>query len=375
MPTIGLNQNLPIKYIDIQVGTYLDNNRIRFGLQPPRSLVDNLMGSIYGRVSAMNFETAQRMADEISNRFAIPVTLIRENRVGLNRNVNNHEIDLPEALEIRDLSRFREMIQHLNEHGYMTTDDRAELIPHITEVERTLADAARLQNLATVAQTEMLRFVAEPYIDALINAVRDAPSNASMQGRSTEWLNVMPETTSRREIAQAILLDTMQLHPGTLFLEQMAGIEEIDSGNALKDLYNGRSTMESTFRRNGVSMPNLPAQRAILHDLIIQKLTETFGEETNPPIPGHSKEFLQALRRVYFIEGIPLGAVKCHGNTLVIDSFRAIGNGLLGDFGMTHQGNFYPHDYWGDLREETQYQQKFAQMRRTAENELRASIT
>lgn len=348
MLKLNLDNNHSIRYLEIEAGTYNQDRKIKFGLQSPIGIADALISTINGRVSVLSFADAQRIADLISTQFDTPVRVIRDFKIpryrqnefvtdgAIHPGLNEGDVYLPEALEITDLSRIREIIQFCEQQGYISTDMRANLNPFITQIETELADAARISDVATPAQTEVIRLVAEPYVDAIIEDTRNAASNEALLGRCTEWGYTLTPNTSRRDIALGVLLDTMQRHPETLFLEQFVGLEDacLESGKALNSMYQGTATLESTYRRQGAGIPSIQAQRKVLLELMEEKLTAAFGEERNPQVLAYSKEYLQALRKTLFVEGCEINAIQMQGdnyNVITVNNSRSVLQGLRGD--------------------------------------------
>lgn len=371
MLRISLGDDHIFRYLISNTGTYHEHSKIQFGLQPAKDVVGSIFGTLNGRTSVISLADADQIATVISTQFQTPVRVIKEMKISIHMQnelivdgemqpgVTEEDVYLPEALEITDLSRLREMIQFCETQGYIDLETRAALNPFITEVETILADAARLSPEATPAQTAVIRLVAEPYIDAIIEECRNAESNEALLGKTVSWGLTLARDFRRRDIAFAVLLQTMQRDPATLFYEQFEGLKEAcaDSGNALQNLYHGSATLESTYRRQGNDMPSIEAQRKALLEFVDEKLTQVFGEEKDPQVLAYSKEFLQALRKTMFVEGYPIETIKLQGGayTINVDNFNMVLHGLRGNFGESN---------------ESEYEQTFAKMRRSTENQM-----
>lgn len=210
------NQGHFIKFIQIPpFNAYADRRVVRLGLDTIQSAADHLalsiLSSIRERTSLVSLAEAEHVANLISNEFHIPVTVIKELKVGnvqrdqvLETDPETHETRLkpgiteeeaysPTELEFplndNEPELLRNIIQFLDEHQYISSMDRASLNPIVAQLENTLMFHRGLTQTATGEQQRILCQFAEPYIDGLIDVCLEKKNAAELLGDAS-WVTM-----------------------------------------------------------------------------------------------------------------------------------------------------------------------------------------
>jgi hypothetical protein len=203
------------------------------------------------------------------------------------------------------------------------------------------------------------------------------------------WLDIAGpfDKLDKQAIARAILFDSCEGSIAKIFMEEFRGLQNgKDSANRIRAIYNGDSTLESTFKRMGQGVPRLEVQRTILVELIEEKLNAKFGAEEMEGIPeGSNPELIKALRQRLFSDGYSLDMISIDSSEkdspkLKIESFGATVDAMEGRFGEQHEGrSFFPKHYWrlpGDtLIEGEAAKERFKQIRAEVEATLAPSTS
>ena len=392
------SQDRFVKFIQIPpFNAYADHRVVRLGLDTIQSAADHLalsiLGSIQGRASVVSLAQAENVANLISNEFHIPVTVIKELKVGdsqkdqfLETDPETHETRLkpgiteeeaysPTELEFplndNEPELLRNIIAFLDEHQYISSMDRASMNPILTQLENTLMFHRGLTQTATGEQQRILCQFAEPYIDGLIDVCLEKKNAAELLGDAS-WVT-MADPIDQQAVARAVLYGSCQGKAPTLLLESFRGINSDETGTAevLYKMCSGSSTLEATYRQLGVGVPRLEVQRAILIEFIEEKLQQRFGQEAIPE--GIDPMLVLKIRQRLFAEGYSMDMVTMGGedySILTIDPLRSTLDALNGNFGEIRYNSFCPAHYWtradGTSLEGEQAQARF--------NEIRAEV-
>ncbi len=371
-----LNQNHTIKTVSFRVSPIHGEKRyVDLGFIPKRLEEIHALDFIHhireGAVSPITMRDAKRVAELISDRFETPVTVIKELKVPSHKRfevaqkdengvlrpregLTEEDVFAPMGLHIENLENLREIIQWLEEEHHLSTEDRANLNPCLTKVEELLEFATQLTSTVTPAQRGILTFICEPYIDAIIEAVEQAPSQADLVG-NISWVH-FDRPASRRDLALSIFFHLVQASPATVFKEYFQELEDdcYASAEGLLKVFNGKANLDSTFVRQGAGVPYLIEQRKEIIRLVGEKLTQAFGPELPPDVEtGLSHEGLQTLRARLLLDGVYLFALKCDFNAspaqILVRPWDTVLAALRGDFSEI---SWYPADKEGSLSPE-----------------------
>lgn len=335
------HRELPLQWIEIKHPTPTQPTRfVKLGftsLQQSgiKNLVSSLMQSMDGGSStSTSLAIAQEYAATLTAKFSIPCKVEKQIKIGINQQescfhqnpatgkkellpgIDPESVYEPVALKIKNLTKIREMIQFCEETlSIMHVADRALLTPFLKSLEASLKEDALLQPTITQAQTDTLQSIAEPYIDAIIEACDQLSNGASLLGRASRYLNADNtfQANSTRDLAFAILIQSMQESPETLYREQTCGLEEqIASAKELHSLYYAQRehSLEKALSSLGSHIPDVKARRRVLLEFIEQKLDEKFGKDVATEIDGFNSTLVNDLRNLLFIEGRQLNTVK-----------------------------------------------------------------
>lgn len=367
------NQSTLIKFIETpSKNSYQTDKVIRLGLYPLSSPSDFAMDSIhsltFGRTKTVSLADARHVAHLISEHIHAPVAVIKELAVSriekkrvlevdpitheerLKPGIEEEDVYVPTALEFTNVEHFRTVIEFLNQNEYLSTADRAALNPYIKEIEDAVYFNQNLTETASPMQQEVLRFIAEPYVDAIVDLCAQLDNPAAFLGETT-WATLQ-EPLSRQDIARAALYGSCQNGSRMLFLELFSGLkEELDSGEALKKIYFGDSTLESTFIRQGAGVPCLEAQREVLAELIEEKLSEKFGPEQTEALPdGTDPLLVRTLRHRLFCDGYSLDMTSQDFSQrpvqIRMNPFGSTIEALNGNFGSQEDFGFISLHNW-----------------------------
>lgn len=358
------DQSRAIKFIALpDSASYKKHNRdgtpitVQLGLYKPAAVLTELSE---GRVSEISIADAEKIAELISSTFAIPVKVIKslksESQGLLNRQQSfsklektEEELYTPISLEFTNVEKVRSVVQLLEQNGYVSTSDRAALNTHMDEIEKSVQYNEKLEQTATTAQRDVMRYIIDPYIDALIDCVAKVTTAEALLGQGNSAKLDLP--INHGAIARAILYDSCQGPTATIFLEQFRGlVDEKDSAEALSKIYQGKAELEASFARTGDGVPRLEAQRAIIAEMIEEKLAARFEAESNVGIPdGVDFDLARKLRQQLFCEGYKLDMIQLgfgDSLTLKIHPLIATIDAMKGDFGTESYGYFQSKHFW-----------------------------
>lgn len=345
---------------------------IYFGLHKISSRMDFLTqfvsGSLYGRISPLSLNEAKDIANLASKWINAPITVVKELKCGLIHSSSYFEADsktrqrklkagvkeedlfVPVSFELKQIEHFGAAIQFFNEQGYLSTTERADLIPYVRNIEKFIGYHHALNSTVTVAQQDAMCSIAEPYIDAIIGLCAKKQTCQDFCGAST-WCTFQ-ESINSQDIARAILYAVCQENPALIFKEKFPGLlEGMDSGEELHKIYSGTAPLESTLRRMGTGLPRLNIQREILADFFEEKLFKEFGPESMSDLPDvFDSSLVKALRKKLFADGYFLDMIRVDSRQkpalIRICPFASIVDAISGDFGFQEVGFFQSKHSW-----------------------------
>ncbi len=249
------------------------------------------------RVLTIPMEEAEEIAQRIEEQFHIHVVVKSKEESFEFYGQKSHYI-VPQYIEIREIEDARGIIAFVQQQGLISVDDRAALHPFLRTIEDQLENSKIIVTELTAAQKDVIELVAEPYIDAIIQACDGIEKEEDFLA---DFL-ALEEPFSKRDIAFGILTSK---EGSNLFYERLNPLKEscMDSYLALLKTYGGNE-LENTLKKYGLGIPSLSQQRAVIYDLIQKKLTEKFGRENTTPL------FHENMRRKLFIEGFDLQVIS-----------------------------------------------------------------
>lgn len=150
-------------------------------------------------------------------------------------------------------------------------------------------------------------------IKALIEACKQIKEEKEILG-SDSWAAMDPAfMASKRDIAFALLIQSLQGRHGTLFYELFKGLRTscAEPAKRLLGFYEGKAGSERELRLLGKDLPALQLQRETLMQFIEETLTQEFGPEKREYLPEiQEKSLLPGLRMKLFAEGYQLDLIE-----------------------------------------------------------------
>src|ERR1700722_5853193 len=352
LKVVYFDQTSVIKSIEIPSNnTHPDKKTISLGLSKinrSESYLSNIVNSsLQGRTTTISVGDAEHIAQLIADQIHAPVTIVRgfktgnpsitmeshEQTVRLNK---EEDVHAPLALEFTNIEHFRTVVQFLEKQQYISSNDCKRLDPFIKEIEDS-----NLSSIGTTAQKDALRAAVGTCIDAIIELCANANSRDEFLSTDNNWLDIRGPF-NKGAIARAILFQSCQTLPGAVFYEQFMGLKKgYDAAYKISDIYE-RGLESTRFENIGKSVPQLEVQRAILAELIEEKLNAKFGAENLEGIPeGSNPALVKALRQRLFSDGYSLDmiAIISSGSPdvlhqLQIIPFEATIDAMEGKFGQ-----------------------------------------
>lgn len=324
-----------IKSISVNSNNTYDNNRhITLGLREPSSLGSLVNSAFQGAAPTIRLVRAEAIARDLSHEIESPVRVVTTLKIPsfekstyfetnaetgeetLRAGISPETVWVPTALKVDDITKFRATIRFLDDREYISTEERAALNPIITQEERQTAFADQLTSAISTAQTDLIGQFADPFVMGIIDACADIENSQALAGKCGNWGAVLPTDFSRRDLAFAVLADSMRGAAATVFYEAYEGLRENchDLGSTLAKIYRGNSDLESALRQSGTGVPTIEKQREELFDYIDTQLSAKFPNDAGS-LGAKDSAVYQSCKERFVNNRMPL---LCRSNELNI---------------------------------------------------------